>query len=76
MTRVATPQNEALLLAQARTSTGAQLEKICRRYRGVTADPADDETQRHVTRKHMGDGTVRIGCPLRGHPAPQAPSAR
>ncbi len=39
MTRVATPENEELLLEQARTSTGAQLEKVCsglrRAQRGI-----------------------------------------
>src|SRR5262249_43115887 len=32
MTRVATPDNEALLLEYARLTTGSDLEKLCRKY--------------------------------------------
>ena len=35
ITRVATPESEGALLDMARHSTGAQLERICRMYRGV-----------------------------------------
>jgi Domain of unknown function (DUF222) len=36
LTRVATPENEAALLAMARSSTASQLERICRGYNGVS----------------------------------------
>jgi hypothetical protein len=36
LTRVACTENEELLLSHARHATAAQLERICRRYRGVT----------------------------------------
>ena len=35
LTRVATPENEAKLLEMAFIATGAQLERLCRGYRGV-----------------------------------------
>ena len=35
LTRVATPENEAKLLEMALIATGAQLERLCRGYRGV-----------------------------------------
>src|SRR5574338_520741 len=35
MTRVATPENEELLLVDAQYSTGPQLERICRKYASV-----------------------------------------
>src|SRR5688572_28573945 len=35
MTRVATPETEGVLVAVARSSTAAQLEKGCRLYRGT-----------------------------------------
>ncbi len=71
MTRVATPANEARLLEQARYATGAQLEKICRLYASVErhdADttPSDDRQRRHVTRRELDDGMVRITATL--HP--------
>ncbi len=71
MTRVATPANEACLLEQARYATGAQLEKICRLYASVErhdADttPSDDRQRRHVTRRQLDDGMVRITATL--HP--------
>src|SRR5687768_8041578 len=34
MTRVATPETEEVLVEVARSSTAAQLEKVCRLYRG------------------------------------------
>ncbi len=71
MTRVATPANEACLLEQARYATGAQLEKICRLYASVErhdADttPSDDRQRRHVTKRELDDGMVRITATL--HP--------
>ncbi len=65
MTRVATPANEATLVEEARHTTGAQLEQICRKYRTVQrhdagVKPADDEQRRHVSRHDTADGMVRI----------------
>lgn len=70
MTRVATPENEELLLVDAQYSTGTQLETICRKYamvrRGVAPTPEDDQDRRRVTRRDLDDGMVRIQATL--HP--------
>jgi len=71
MTRVATQTNEAMLLEQARFSTGAQLETICRKYAVVQrhnaeVTPEDDGHRRHVSRHDTADGMVRIEAVL--HP--------
>ncbi len=70
MVRVATPENEATLLELARSSTGAQLERLCRRYRGVTALARADEDgrcedMRSVERYEDEDGTVVVRAKLR-----------
>src|SRR3954471_7009476 len=53
MTRVATAENEALLLDEARLATGIQLELICRKYAAVRrregASPNEDERRRTLT---------------------------
>jgi hypothetical protein len=68
MTRVATPESEALLLQYARSSTGAQLEKICRSFRKVVRAVVvgADEDERFVRRRHLDSGMVRIEAQL--HP--------
>jgi hypothetical protein len=69
MTRVATPETEEVLLHMARSSTAAQLEKICRLYRqvmGVEADPEIEETRRWVRQRGTDDGMVRVTASL--HP--------
>ena len=70
MSRVATPENEELLLVDAQYSTGTQLERICRKYatvrRGVAPTPDDDQERRRVTRRDLDDGMVRIQATL--HP--------
>jgi hypothetical protein len=63
MTRVADRENESLLLDQAKSATGAELEKVCARFRGLDRDKAADEL-RFVRRRHMADGTVRIEMQL------------
>ena len=68
--RVATPANEAALLEEAKCSTGAQLEKICRKYRTVLdqeAQPSEREErfQRYLTRRDAQGGMVRIEANLR-----------
>jgi hypothetical protein len=64
MTRVATAENEADLLGMARSATGAQLEKICRLKRMVSAldgaDASEVEARRHVVERPAGDGMVAI----------------
>jgi hypothetical protein len=64
MTRVATPDNEATLLDQARCTTAAQLERICRFYRQmrsqVGANPRDEEDRRWVVARQTDDGMVSI----------------
>jgi hypothetical protein len=64
MTRVATPANEELLLAQARGTTGAQLERICSGFRRVLRGKATDEEHRFVRRRTMHDGSVQIEARL------------
>ena len=59
VTRVASADNEALLLDYARTSTGAQLEKICAKFRGFSQEASDPE-RRSVSKRYMPDATVRI----------------
>ena len=70
MTRVANADNEELLLAQAKTATGAQLERVCASFAGVkkTIDKAEDpdvlDDRRHVRRRFLRDGTVVIEARL------------
>lgn len=70
MTRVATADNEAVLLEMARCSTAAQLEKICRLYRQVAnaenSDPEIERTRRWVRVRGAEDGMVRVTASL--HP--------
>lgn len=65
MTRVATPENEELLLSYAETATGAQLEKVCSSFQSVrkkydpTAAPTlTDEDHRYIRRRIKRDGTI------------------
>jgi hypothetical protein len=69
--RVATPANEALLLDHARLMTASQLEKLCRKYalvqrHGKDDHPQVDEQRRHVRRRDLEDGMVKIEAVL--HP--------
>ena len=68
ITRVATPATEAALLEDARCTTAAQLEVICRALRSVQrqeALPADEvRARRRVTRRDRGDGMVVIEAVL------------
>ena len=69
LTRIATPENEASLLEMARSSTAAQLEKICRGYRralnGLAGKlPCDDADQRWVRDRSTESGMVRIEAQL------------
>jgi hypothetical protein len=69
--RVATPENEALLLDHARLMTASQLEKLCRKYALVQRHDQDshpdvDEQRRYVRRRDLEDGMVKIEAVL--HP--------
>src|SRR5262249_38802937 len=69
--RVATPENEALLLDHARLMTASQLEKLCHKYalvqrHGQDSHPEVDEQRRHVRRRDLEDGMVKIEAVL--HP--------
>jgi hypothetical protein len=70
MTRVATASNEEDLLTMARSSTGAQLEKICRLKRGLDRSAVDraaeEEGRRYVVERATDDGMVSIQLKL--HP--------
>jgi hypothetical protein len=70
MTRVASSANEAALLDLARNSTAAQLERICRYYRGAhpsaRTDPRGDDERRWVVQQPTEDGMVAIQ--IRLHP--------
>src|SRR3954462_9916605 len=69
--RVATPDNEALLLDHARLMTASQLEKLCRKYalvqrHGQDSHPESDAQRRYVRRRDLEDGMVKIEAVL--HP--------
>ena len=68
ITRVATPATEAALLEDARHTTAAQLELICRKLRAVQRlgeQSADDvRARRTVTRRDRDDGLVAIEAVL------------
>ena len=59
MTRVATADSEGALLAAARCSTAAELERTCRLERTGSAG-ADVEARRYATDRPTGDGMVSI----------------
>jgi hypothetical protein len=61
LTRGATPENEAKLLEMALIATGAQLERLCRGYRGVLdgeRTPAPEE--RSVRQRLLPGGMVKL----------------
>jgi hypothetical protein len=61
LTRVATPQNESRLLGMALIATGAQLERLCRGYRSVSAgEAAPALEERSVHRRLLPGGMVRL----------------
>jgi hypothetical protein len=68
MTRVATPENEERLLEIALDTTGAQLERVCRRFRRVldvdtqTGERLDD--RRFVREEVLASGLVRLTAVL------------
>src|SRR5215475_6214084 len=71
MLRVATSDNEVLLLEHAKLMTASQLEKLCRKYalvlrHGEDPHPQGDEQRRYVRRRDTEDGMVKIEAVL--HP--------
>src|SRR5512144_559026 len=71
LVRVATPENEVLLLDHARLMTASQLEKLCRKYvlvqrHGQDPHPLGDAQRRYVRRRDTEDGMVKIEAVL--HP--------
>src|SRR5204863_7067400 len=69
ITRVASAKTETLLVHYAEHATGAQMEKICRQYRGVqriceSGRKALPEDERYVRRRHCASGMVRIEAQL------------
>ncbi len=66
VTRVGTVANEELLLEIARGSTAAQLERICRKFRGCMQDgrPEAAEERRRLSVRHGDNGTVKITMEL------------
>ena len=61
LTRVATPETEAKLLELALFATGAQLERLCRGYRGALAgDNALPPPERGVRRRDLPGGMVKL----------------
>ena len=70
LTRVATPANEATLLEMTRSSTAAQLERICRGYRTAMRNaagerPEDEADHRWVRERETESGLVRFDVQLR-----------
>jgi len=71
LVRVATPENEILLLDHARLMTASQLEKLSRKYalvqrHGQDLHPLSDAQRRCVRRRDTEDGMVKIEAVL--HP--------
>jgi hypothetical protein len=60
MTRVATTDNEARVLAVALEATGAQLERICRALKRATTPEAEQAADRRVRARALGSGLVRL----------------
>lgn len=51
LTRVASPQNEAELLAFAHTTTASRVEERCRQIRNAQPESRDDANRAHATRR-------------------------
>ena len=67
ISRVATADNEDLLLDIARYTTGQQLERVCRRFRGVvdeTRRELESEENRFVRHHWTDDGRLSISIQL------------
>jgi len=68
ITRVATPENEALLVDLATSAPASVLETLCRRFRGVARaereTPEEADERRKVVFHHTGDGRLRLSVEL------------
>src|SRR5262245_16553225 len=67
LTRVATPENEQRLLEIAAETTGEQLERICRRFRGALREIDEvrgGDDGRGVRVQPLGDGLMRLELTL------------
>ena len=65
LTRVATPENEAKLLDMALIATGAQLERLCRGYRGVLdGERTPEPEERSVRQRLLPGGMVKLDLVL------------
>ncbi|MCC7386714.1 MAG: DUF222 domain-containing protein [Deltaproteobacteria bacterium] len=70
ITRVATPENEALLVEMAVSAPASILEKICRKFRSVVEaerdreTPAEADARRTVRYQHLPDGRMRFTADL------------
>jgi hypothetical protein len=75
MVRVATAENQELLLTFATKATAAHLEKICRRYQAVQRAAKGaregDPPRRYRTRRELDDGMVRVEVVLHAEEAEQ-----
>ena len=61
LTRVATPENESKLLEMALLATGAQLERLCRGYRGVLdREQTPSPEERSVRTRLLAGGMVKL----------------
>jgi hypothetical protein len=60
MTRVATADNEARILAVALEATGAQLERICRGLKRATSPEIEMAADRRVRARALGSGLVNL----------------
>jgi hypothetical protein len=60
MTRVATADNEARILAVALEATGAQLERICRGLKRATSLEAEQAADRRIRARALGSGLVNL----------------
>jgi len=68
ITRVATPENEALLVEMATSAPASVLETLCRRFRGVLEaereTPEEADERRRVVFHHTDDGRLRLSVEL------------
>jgi hypothetical protein len=70
MVRVATPENEDLLLQMAMSTTASVLETLCRKFRSVldrereSETPEEAEAKRSATYHHLKDGRMRFTIDL------------
>ena len=65
LSRVATPENEARLVAIARASTAAQLEKMCRLLEQIQPRDPVPEERRWLRARDVPGGMVRIEAQLK-----------